>query len=115
MTKLDFLEKIEIIVNSFITSLVASFLRLLFHRSGSFIQACLIFFGGIILGTFVGYLIDDIESLKSFSKILVAASALAGKEVVEFVIKDGPNLIKKLITKRIGVSEESSDDTPTDK
>lgn len=113
MNKLHFLEKLSLIVNSLVISLVASFIRLIFHRNGSFIQACLVFFGGIIFGTFVGYIIDGIPMLEPYSKILVAASALAGKEIVEFVIKDAPSLIKKMVIRRIGGGDQPDDSSDT--
>lgn len=113
MNKFQFLQKLEIIINSFVISLISSFVRVIFHRSGSWAQTCLMFFGGIIFGTLVGYLIDGVKALESFDKILIAASAIAAKEIIEFVIKGTPTLLKKFVNKKLGTDESGDADDPT--
>lgn len=72
-------------------------------------QTCLVFFGGVILGTLVGYIIDGIAVLKGWDKVIIAATALVGKEVVELVVKDTPTTIKKFVNKKLGTDGNSTD------
>lgn len=109
MNKFSFLEQLGVIINSLVISIVASFVRLMLHKNGSFIQACLVFFGGTLFGTFVGYLIDGVAVLEPFSKVIVAASALTGKEVVESVITYVPLLVRKIIIKKTTVEDDTTD------
>lgn len=113
MQKFQFLQKLEIILNSFLISLVASFVRLIFYKTGNWLQTCLVFFGGVVFGTLVGYLLDGVTSLQPFSKILIAAAAIAGKEIIEFIIKSMPKLLKKFINKKIGDDGSNDNNTPS--
>lgn len=100
-------DKLEVITNAAIVSFIAAFIRLIFYRNGTWIQTCITFFGGILLGVLVGYSLDGVGG--NFNKLIIAASAITAKEIIEFLIKAMPKILSKFVTKKINKLDDDSD------
>lgn len=88
---------LQLIVTSFVISVVASFIRLIFHRNDSFWQTVANFFGGIMIGVLVGFLMQG----SPWQNPATAIAALTGREICKALIDVVPTLIKSLLTKKI--------------
>lgn len=113
MLRVQIIEQFQKIMDAFIISVLASFIRLMFNRDITFLQTMANFFGGVALGVLVGFLIRDAKWANGWNEIIIAAAALAGKEIVKKLIiiiptfiKNIPDYIRLLINKKMDHKNE---------
>lgn len=96
MPQIDLIDQLSSVVNCFIISVIGSFARVLLYKNDSFKSVILIFLGGILFGTLIGYLVGTFPKYASLDKLCTAFAAILAKEVMSFLIIQTPAFLKRV-------------------
>lgn len=97
MQHIHIIEELGRIIDCFIISVIASFARVLLYKNESFKSMLVVFFGGMLFGTLVGYLIGTFPKFSPFDKLCTAFAAILGREIVNFLIVQAPAFLKSAL------------------
>lgn len=78
---------ISAISSSAIVAAIASIVRIVFSPKRGFWHGVGTFFGGVLVGTLIGYIVTDIQSIKDYNNAIVAAASIGAREFVEWILE----------------------------
>lgn len=78
---------ISAIGSSVIVAAIASIVRIVFSPKRSFWNGVGTFFGGVLVGTLIGYIVNDIQSIRDYNNAIVAAASIGAREFVEWILE----------------------------
>ena len=85
--KLATVQWVSAIGSSFIVAAMASIVRIVFSPKRGFWHGVGTFFGGVLVGTLIGYIVNDIQSIRDYNNAIVAAASIGAREFVEWILE----------------------------
>ena len=86
VAKMSSIHWLSALGSSAVVAAIASIVRIVFSPKRGVIHGIGTFFGGVLVGTLVGYIVNDIPSMQDYSNAIVAAVSIGAREVVEWVL-----------------------------
>jgi hypothetical protein len=87
ITKLASIQWVSAIGSSAIVASIAALIRVIFSPKRGWLPSLGTFFGGVLVGTLVGFIVNDISVLRDYSSAIVAAASIGAREFVEWIIE----------------------------
>lgn len=87
LAKLAAVHWISVISASAIVAAMASLVRIVFSPNRGFWHGMGTFFGGVLVGTLIGYIVSDIPSVHDYNNAIVAAASIGAREFVEWILE----------------------------
>jgi hypothetical protein len=72
--------------SSLAVAATASLIRIFFTKNKGWLHSLGTFFGGVLVGTLVGYVIKDVSAVADYQNAIVAAVSIGAREFVEWLI-----------------------------
>ena len=118
--KLPLIEKFDWLITNSLLAIAAAFVRLCFGVRGTWREAIITFFGGIVFGVLIGFLIRNVAWMQAYNSFFVAVAALAGKELFGVIVKMAPVFLSGIFSAGLSATKskinpnDKGDDNPTD-
>ncbi len=87
LAKIVSLQWVSAIGSSALVASIAAIIRIIFSPRKGTMHSLGTFFGGVLVGTLVGYIINDMPTLREYNSAIVAAVSIGAREVVEWIIR----------------------------
>jgi hypothetical protein len=86
-TKIQTTQWMSAVASSVVVASLAAVIRIIFSPRRGWVHSMGTFFGGVMVGTLVGYIVSDIGPLRDYSSAIVAAVSIGAREVVEWILE----------------------------